>query len=99
MNEKPESDEFEDEEPTDVIGTEDVDVERVLRDMDLGKKRDHKAGDPVWRRLERLREDKRTAELTVDFEDYDIGVDGDAGDDNHAVAHGSGGPRRKRTRQ
>jgi hypothetical protein len=27
-----------------------------------------------------MREDKRTAELTSDFEDYDIGLDDDAGD-------------------
>ena len=30
-------------------------------------------GDPAWRRLERLREDKHFAELISDFEDYDIG--------------------------
>ncbi len=93
MNEKPESDEFEDDEPTDVIGTEDIDVDRVMRDMDLAKKRGQKLGDPVWRRLERMREDKRTAELTSDFEDYDIGVDDDDGE-----AGGAGKARRKRAR-
>ena len=39
-------------------------------------------GDPAWRRLERLLEDKRTAELTSDFEDYDIGVDDDEDDES-----------------
>ena len=94
MSEKPESDEFEDDEPTDVIGTEDIDVDRVMRDMDLAKKRGQKMGDPVWRRLERMREDKHTAELTSDFEDYDIGVDDDDGE-----AGGTGKARRKRARQ
>ena len=80
MNEKPESDDFEDDdEPTDVIGTDDVDVDRVLRDMDQAKRRGQKMGDPIWRRLERMREEKLTAELTSDFEDYDIGLD-DAAD-------------------
>lgn len=79
MSEKPESDDFEDDEPTDVIGTDDVDVERVLRDMDHAKRRGQKMGDPIWRRLERMREEKLTAELTSDFEDYDIGLD-DAAD-------------------
>jgi hypothetical protein len=41
----------------------------------MAKRRGQKAGDPAWRRLERLLEDKRTAELTSDFEDYDIGLD------------------------
>lgn len=94
MSEKPESDEFEDDEPTDVIGTEDIDVDRVMRDMDMAKKRGQKLGDPVWRRLERMREDKRTAELTSDFEDYDIGIDGEDGD-----AQGPGKSRRRRARQ
>jgi hypothetical protein len=30
------------------------------------------SGDPAWRKLERLREEKHTAELTSDFDDYDI---------------------------
>ena len=70
MSEKPESEEFEDEEADEpVIGDADV-------DLDLAKRRGQKAGDPAWRRLERLLEDKRTAELTSDFEDYEIGDDG-----------------------
>jgi hypothetical protein len=43
----------------------------------MAKRRGQKVGDPAWRRLERLLEDKRTAELTSDFEDYDIGLDDD----------------------
>ncbi|HEY3787077.1 MAG TPA: hypothetical protein VGL55_17540 [Steroidobacteraceae bacterium] len=76
MSEKPESEEFEDEEPDEpVVGDADVDLDQVNKDLDLAKRRGQKAGDPAWRRLERLLEEKRTAELTSDFDDYDIGVD------------------------
>ena len=76
MSEKPESDEFEDEEPAEpVTGTEDVDLDQVTKDLDLAKRRGQKLGDPAWRRLERLREQKQTEELTRDVEDVDIGDD------------------------
>jgi hypothetical protein len=77
MSEKPESEEFEDEddEETGVSEEGDVDLDQVTKELDLAKKRAQKMGDPAWRRLERLLEDKRTAELTSDFDDYDIGVD------------------------
>ena len=74
MSEKSESEEFEnedDEEP--VIEEGDVDLDQVIKDLDLAKRRGQRAGDPAWRRLERLLEEKRTAELTSDFEDYDVG--------------------------
>ena len=90
MSEKPESDEFEDEEADEpVIEDGDVDLDQVIKDLDLAKRRGQKAGDPAWRRLERglrlrvcrrverLLEEKHTAELTSDFEDYEIGDDGD----------------------
>jgi hypothetical protein len=77
MSEKPEE-EFEDEEADEpVIGDGDVDLDQVIKDLDLAKRRGQKAGDPAWRRLERLLEEKHTAELTSDFEDYEIGVEGD----------------------
>lgn len=77
MSEKPESDEFEDEEPAEpVTGSEDVDLDQVTKDLDMAKKRGLKLGDPAWRRLERLREQKQTEELTRDLEDLDIGDDG-----------------------
>jgi hypothetical protein len=77
MSEKPETDEFEDEEPAEPVpGTEDVDLDQVAKDLDMAKKRGLKLGDPAWRRLERLREQKQTAELTGDLEDLDIGDDG-----------------------
>ena len=79
MSEKPESDEFEDEEADEpVIEDGDVDLDQVIKDLDLAKRRGQKAGDPAWRRLERLLEEKHTAELTSDFEDYEIGDDGDS---------------------
>ncbi|HEX4388381.1 MAG TPA: hypothetical protein VH109_07120 [Steroidobacteraceae bacterium] len=77
MSEKPEE-EFEDEEADEpVIGDGDVDLDQVIKDLDLAKRRGQKAGDPAWRRLERLLEEKNTAELTSDFEDYEVGGDGD----------------------
>ena len=77
MSEKPESDEFEDEEADEpVIEDGDVDLDQVIKDLDLAKRRGQKAGDPAWRRLERLLAEKHTAELTSDFEDYDIGDEG-----------------------
>ena len=76
MSEKPESDEFEDEEADEpVIEDGDVDLDQVIKDLDLAKRRGQKTGDPAWRRLERLLEEKHTAELTSDFEDYEIGDD------------------------
>ncbi|HEX3835641.1 MAG TPA: hypothetical protein VHW25_01650 [Steroidobacteraceae bacterium] len=74
MSEKVESEEFEGEEndePT--VEEADVDLDQVNKDLDLAKKRAQKGGEPPWRRLERLREEKLTAELTGDFADYDIG--------------------------
>jgi hypothetical protein len=76
MSEKSESDEFESEEDDEpVIEEGDVDLDQVIKDLDLAKRRGQRAGDPAWRRLERLLEEKRTAELTSDFEDYDVGGD------------------------
>jgi hypothetical protein len=76
MSEKPESDDFEDEETVEPVSEDgDVDFDLVNKDLDLAKRRGQKMGDPAWRRLERLREDKRTAELTSDIEDYPIGLE------------------------
>ena len=77
MSEKGESDEFGDEEAEEpIVEDGDVDLDQVNKDLDLAKRRGQKVGDPAWRRLERLLEAKRTAELTSDFEDYEIGDDG-----------------------
>ena len=73
MSEKQEED-F-DEDADELTGdAEDPDLERVTKDLEFAKRRGGKGGgDPAWRRLELLMEEKRTAELLSDFEDYDIG--------------------------
>jgi hypothetical protein len=75
MSEKPEAEEFDEEDVDELIGAqEDMDLDRVNKDLDLAKRRHSKAvGDPAWRRLERLKEEKHFAELVSDFEDYDVG--------------------------
>ena len=91
MSEKPESEEFDDEEEEeDSASVEDLDLDRVIKDLDLAKRRGQKLGDPAWRRLERLLEEKRTAEQVSDFEDYDIGGGGGAGGAGGATRGGSG---------
>jgi hypothetical protein len=81
MSEKPESDEFEDEEDVEPQAEgADIDLDQVNKELDLAKRRGQKLGDPAWRRLERIIEDKRVAELTSDFDDYDIGVDDESDD-------------------
>ena len=80
MSEKPESEEFEDDEDDDAAleATQDVDVDRLLEAFDKRKRSaGPKPGEPAWRRLERIREERETAELVSDFDDYDIGDDGD----------------------
>ena len=74
MAEKPESDEFE-EEDAEVAGGEDsLDVERLIQDLDKRKRgAARNVEEPAWRRLERMLEQKRTSELLSDFDDYDIG--------------------------
>jgi hypothetical protein len=73
MSEKSESEEFEEEDADEPVSEEaDVDLDQVIKDLDLAKRRGQKVGDPAWRRLEKLLEEKRTAELTSDFDDYDI---------------------------
>ena len=79
MNEKPESEEFdEDEEEPTFEATSEVDFDRLAKDLDAAKKRGQKLGDPAWRRLERRIEEKITAELTSDFDDYNIDDDSTA---------------------
>jgi hypothetical protein len=75
MSEKPEADEFEEDDVDELLigDHEDVDLDRVNKDLDLAKRRNKTVGDPAWRRLERLREEQYFAELVSDFDDYDIG--------------------------
>jgi hypothetical protein len=74
MSEKPEE-EFDDSDADELAGeTDDVDLDRVNKDLEIANRRGPKGGNPAWRRLELLMEQKRVAELTSDFDDYDIGL-------------------------
>lgn len=81
MSEKPEES-FEDEEDEDAVdGGDDLDLDEIIRDLDSTKRRRgprHSVTDPAWRKLERYLEEKRTAEQLSDFDDYDIGDEGEA---------------------
>lgn len=73
MSEKPESEEFDEDADELTSDSDDVDLDRVTKDLEMAKRRGHKGGtDPAWRRLELLMEQKRTAELLSDFDDYDL---------------------------
>lgn len=74
MSEKPESDEFEDEDSEEVAGDEEsLDVDRLMQDLDKRKRGSPRGVEPAWRKLERMLEQKRTSELLSDFDDYDLG--------------------------
>jgi hypothetical protein len=73
MSEKPESDEFEEEDAEDTApGGDEVDVDHIMRDVESQRRRAPKGAEPAWRRLERVMEERRTAELMSDFDDYEI---------------------------
>jgi hypothetical protein len=73
MSEKPESDEFEEEDAEDAPpGGDEVDVDHIMRDVESQRRRAPKGAEPAWRRLERVMEERRTAELLSDFDDYKI---------------------------
>ena len=73
MSEKPESEGFEDEDGEDVAGDEEsLDVDRLMQDLDKRKRGAARGAEPAWRKLERLREQKHTSELLLDFDDYEI---------------------------
>jgi hypothetical protein len=108
MNEKPESEEFEEEDAEDAPpGGEDVDVDHIMRDVDSQRRRAPKGAEPAWRRLERVMEERRTAELMSDFDDYEIAgaeddtngaeddTNGDA-DESDETESGAKGPRKKK---
>jgi hypothetical protein len=94
MSEKPQSDDFDEDDVADIVpGSDDGDLDHLMRDYDTQRRRAPKgvsAVEPAWRRLERLREEKRTAELVSDFNDYEVGGDG------AEVAERSAAVRKKR---
>jgi len=85
------SDEFEEDDAEEVAGDDDLDLDRAIKDMEIAKRRSVRVGEPAWRRLEQRLEQKRTAELISDFEDYDIG---DPGTRAGSQAHSSAKSRR-----
>jgi hypothetical protein len=92
MNEKAKSEEYEDDDDViddeaTLVGGEDVDVDRLFRDFDKRKRNGVKTGDPAWRRLEKFREEKHTAELVSDFDDYDIHSEDDLGTPPSGARH------------
>jgi hypothetical protein len=88
MGEKRESDEFEEDDADEAVESDDSDIEHLIKDLETQKRRGGpKGGEPAWRRLEKYMEQKRTAELLSDFDDYEID-DADGG--------GRSGPRARR---
>jgi hypothetical protein len=73
MGGNPDSDEFEEDDADEDVVDDDLDLDRAIKDMEIAKRRAVKVGEPAWRRLEQRLEQKRTADLISDFEDYDIG--------------------------
>jgi hypothetical protein len=72
MIEKQEKEDFDDADDDTSLDGEDVDVARLARDLELSKSRKPRQGTPALRQLELLAEQKRIAELTSDFDDYDL---------------------------
>jgi hypothetical protein len=104
VSEKPESEEFEEEDAEDAApGGDDVDVDQVMRDVDSQRRRAPKGAEPAWRRLERVMEERRTAELMSDFDDYEIGADDDGSQADEDGENGENGDaknsrKKKKTR-
>jgi hypothetical protein len=68
------SDEFDDDDDVaEDPGDEQLDLDRAIKDLESARRRGQRGGEPAWRRLEQRAEQKHTAELISDFEDYDIG--------------------------
>ncbi|MGD9842203.1 MAG: hypothetical protein AB7F79_07015 [Steroidobacteraceae bacterium] len=72
MSEKPEDDFDED---ADLVGadSDDSKYESLIEDIGRSKRGTVSQEEPAWRRLEKYREQKFTAEQVSDFDDYDIG--------------------------
>jgi len=74
-----------------------------MRDVESQRRRAPKGAEPAWRRLERVMEERRTAELMSDFDDYEISDadDGasdadDADDSDEPSAHAPKSSRKKK---
>jgi hypothetical protein len=69
--EKPDSDDFDDDYDNHI---DDGSLQSLLRDLDTQKRKPStiKGAEPAWRRLEKLKEQQATKQLTEDFDDYDV---------------------------
>lgn len=93
MSEKPDSEEFDEDDADEAVDSDDPQLEHLIKDLEAQKRRGGaKAGEPAWRRLEKYLEQKRTAELLSDFDDYDIGD----GPDDAARPGGRARPKKVR---
>lgn len=72
MGEKQETEDFDESDEEELEGGEEVDLARLTRDLDTVRRRSARSGMPALRKLELLAEQRRTAELTSDFEDYEL---------------------------
>lgn len=72
MNEKSEEDFEDDEADAASVEADDSDIEYLISDLAKPKRSNVPQGEPAWRKLEKYREKKQTAELLSDFDDYDI---------------------------
>lgn len=72
MGEKQETEDFDDADDEELEGDEEVDLVRLTRDLDTARRRGTRNGMPALRKLELLAEQRRTAELTSDFDDYEL---------------------------
>ena len=76
MSEKSDTDDFDEEDAEESVSEgDDSELDHLIRDVEKQRRKAAKGQEPPWRRLERVMEEKRTAELLSDFEDYDIGDD------------------------
>ena len=74
MSEKSDTDDFDEEDAEESVSEgDDSALDHLIRDVEKQRRKAAKGQEPPWRRLERVMEEKRTAELLSDFEDYDIG--------------------------
>lgn len=103
MSEKSQAEEFDDDEdgavaPADEEGDGDdaSNFDRLIDDLDKRKKSAPRTGEPAWRRLERRREERETAALLSDIDDYDIGLGGEDGEDEEDPAAEPAGKSRRR---
>ena len=79
MSEKPESDEFDEDADITGVDGDDSNYEFMIEDLGRPKRGAAPQGEPAWRKLEKYREQKETAERVSDFDDYDIGDDASSG--------------------